>query len=214
MLSEERNRLLTEVGPGTKMGALLRRYWHPIAAVAELDDAPTKPVRLLGEDLVLYKDLSGQYGLLERHCPHRSADLSYGIVEACGLRCNYHGWMFDETGACREQPFEDIDAPEIRFRDQIRIRAYKVEARAGLLWAYPGPEPAPLVPNWEPFTWANGFVQIVFATVPCNWFQCQENSIDPVHFEWMHDNWGARLTGGMAMHRAISSWHSTSSSMA
>ena len=118
-----------------------------------------------------------------------------GIVEAYGLRCNYHGWMFDETGACREQPFEDIDAPEIRFRDQIRIRAYRVEAKAGLLWAYLGPEPAPLVPNWEPFCWNNGFVQIVFATVPCNWFQCQENSIDPVHFEWMHDNWGARLKG-------------------
>ena len=195
MLSDERNRLLCEVGPGTKMGDLLRRYWQPIAAVSELDDVPTKAVRLLGEDLVLYKDLSGRYGLLERHCPHRSADLSYGIVEDCGLRCNYHGWMFASDGTCLEQPFEDIDAPHIRFREQIHIKAYPVEAKAGLLWAYLGPEPAPLVPNWEPFTWANGFVQIVFATVPCNWFQCQENSIDPVHFEWMHDNWGARLKG-------------------
>jgi 5,5'-dehydrodivanillate O-demethylase len=195
MLSDERNRLLCEVGPGTRMGALLRRYWQPIAAVSELDDAPTKPVRLLGEDLVLYKDLSGCYGLLDRHCPHRSADLSYGIVEDCGLRCNYHGWMFAADGTCLEQPFEDTDAPHIRFRDQIRIKSYRVEAKAGLLWAYLGPEPAPLVPNWEPFTWGNGFVQIVFATVPCNWFQCQENSIDPVHFEWMHDNWGARLKG-------------------
>jgi len=144
MLSAERNRLLTAVGPGTPMGTLLRRYWQPVAAVAEFDDTPTKPVRLFGEDLVLYKDLSGHYGLLERHCPHRSADLSYGIVEACGLRCSYHGWMFDSAGACREQPFEDLDAPEIRFRDQIRIRAYRVEAKAGLLWAYLGPEPAPL----------------------------------------------------------------------
>ena len=82
MLSEARNKLLTEVGPGTPMGELLRRYWQPIAAVAELDDNPAKPVRLLGEDLVLYKDLSGRYGLVERHCPHRSADLSYGMVEA------------------------------------------------------------------------------------------------------------------------------------
>ena len=195
MLSEARNRLLTEVGPGTQMGALLRRYWQPIAAVSELADGATKPVRLLGEDLVLYKDLSGCYGLLDRHCPHRSADLSYGIVEACGLRCSYHGWRFDETGTCREQPFEDIDAPEVRFRDQIRIQAYRVQAKAGLIWAYLGPDPAPLLPNWEPFTWANGFVQIVFSVVPCNWFQCQENSIDPVHFEWMHDNWGRRLEG-------------------
>ena len=195
MLSEARNRLLTEVGPGTQMGALLRRYWQPIAAVSELADGATKPVRLLGEDLVLYKDLSGCYGLLDRHCPHRSADLSYGIVEVCGLRCSYHGWRFDETGTCREQPFEDIDAPEVRFRDRIRIQAYRVQAKAGLIWAYLGPDPAPLLPNWEPFTWANGFVQIVFSVVPCNWFQCQENSIDPVHFEWMHDNWGRRLEG-------------------
>ena len=195
MLSDARNRLLCEVGPGTPMGNLMRRYWQPIAAVAELDDHPTKPVRLFGEDLVLYRDGAGTYGLVERHCPHRSADLSYGIVEACGLRCNYHGWRFDERGACLEQPFEDTDAPEIRFRERIRITAYPVQALAGLIWAYLGPEPAPLVPNWEPFTWGNGFVQIVFSEVPCNWFQCQENSIDPVHFEWMHDNWGKRLKG-------------------
>jgi 5,5'-dehydrodivanillate O-demethylase len=193
MLSDARNRLLTEVGPDKPMGQLLRRYWHPVAAVAELDDHPTRPVRLLGEDLVLYRDLSGQYGLLERHCPHRSADLSYGIVEACGLRCNYHGWRFDAAGTCREQPFEDIDDPESRFREKVRIKAYKVQPLAGLLWAYLGPDPAPLVPNWEPFTWRNGHVQVVFSQVPCNWFQCQENSIDPVHFEWMHDNWGSRL---------------------
>jgi 5,5'-dehydrodivanillate O-demethylase oxygenase subunit len=196
MLSDARNRLLTEVGADKPMGALLRRYWHPVAAVAELDDNPTKPVRLMGEDLVLYRDRSGEYGLLDRHCPHRSADLSYGIVESCGLRCNYHGWRFDASGACLEQPFEDTDAPEIRFRDQIRIKSYKVQALAGLLWAYLGPEPASLLPNWEPFAWRNGFVQIVFSHVPCNWFQCQENSIDPVHFEWMHDNWGSRLKGG------------------
>lgn len=178
------------------MGDLMRRYWQPIAAVAELADNPVKPVRLFGEDLVLYQDLSGRYGLVERHCPHRSADLSYGMVEQCGLRCSYHGWRFDETGACREQPFEDTDAPEVGFRDRIRITAYPVEARAGLIWAYLGPSPAPLVPNWEPFTWDNGFVQIVFSVVPCNWMQCQENSIDPVHFEWLHDNWKGRATGG------------------
>ncbi|HEY1930962.1 MAG TPA: aromatic ring-hydroxylating dioxygenase subunit alpha [Acetobacteraceae bacterium] len=196
MLSEARNRLLTEVGQGTPMGGLMRRYWQPIAAVAELADNPVKPVRLFGEDLVLYKDLSGCYGLVERHCPHRSADLSYGMVETCGLRCSYHGWRFDETGACREQPFEDIDAPEVAFRDRIRITAYPVEAKGGLIWAYLGPSPVPLVPNWEPFTWENGFVQIVLSVVPCNWLQCQENSIDPVHFEWLHDNW----KGGSAGH--------------
>src|SRR5262245_65950554 len=92
MLTEDANRALTEVGPGTRMGALLRRYWMPIAACTELDDHPVKAVRLLGADLVLYKDGSGHYGLVDRHCAHRRADLSYRVVEASGLRCRYHGW--------------------------------------------------------------------------------------------------------------------------
>ena len=195
MLSEEQNKALTQVGAGTPMGELLRRYWMPIAAVAELDDHPTKPVRLLGENLVLYKDKAGNYGLVDRHCPHRRADLSYGWADDCGLRCHYHGWLWDHTGRCLQQPFEETAHPEARFKDRVRIKAYPVEAKAGLLWAYLGPPPAPLVPTWEPFTWANGFVQIVFSEVPCNWFQCQENSIDPVHFEWLHSNWSRALGG-------------------
>jgi len=195
MLSHEQNKALTEVGPGTRMGTLLRRYWMPIAAVAELDDTPTKPVRLMGEDLVLYKDKRGTFGLLDRHCAHRRADLSYGIVEECGLRCNYHGWHYDERGTCLAQPFEEVAHPEARYKDRIKLKAYPVEAKAGLLWAYLGPEPAPLVPTWEPFTWTNGFVQIVFAEVPCNWLQAQENSIDPVHFEWLHGNWSRAMHG-------------------
>jgi 5,5'-dehydrodivanillate O-demethylase len=194
MLDARNNRLLTEVGAGTPMGGLLRRYWMPIGAESEFDDRNTvKPVRLLGEDLTLYRDLSGAYGLVDRHCPHRRADLSYGFVEQCGLRCNYHGWLFDESGRCTEQPYEDAASPEAQFKEKIRVKAYPVQAKAGLLWAYLGPQPAPLVPEWEPFTWKNGFVQIVFAEVPCNWFQCQENSIDPLHFEWMHMNWTVRL---------------------
>ena len=121
------------------MGELLRRYWAPIGAVAELDDNPIKPIRLMNEDLVLYKDLSGQYGLVDRHCPHRRADLSYGWVEECGLRCNYHGWLWDESGACAHQPFEEISHPDARFKERVHIKAYPVEAKAGLLWAYMGP---------------------------------------------------------------------------
>ena len=195
MLSEEQNRTLTRVGAGTPMGELLRRYWMPIAAVSELDASPTKPVRLMGEDLVLYRDRQGTYGLLDRHCAHRRADLSYGFVENCGLRCNYHGWLYGESGQCLAQPFEEVAHPEARYKDKIRLKAYPVEAKAGLLWAYLGPPPAPLVPTWEPFTWDNGFVQIVFSEVPCNWLQCQENSIDPVHFEWLHGNWSRVLRG-------------------
>ncbi|MBV9120299.1 MAG: aromatic ring-hydroxylating dioxygenase subunit alpha [Chloroflexi bacterium] len=195
MLSEEQNAIISQTGAGTLMGDLLRRYWIPFAAVTELDDDPVKAVRLLGEDLVLYRDRDGHYGLLDRHCPHRRADLSYGWVEQCGLRCNYHGWIWDHLGNCTGQPFEEVAHPDGHFKDKVTIKAYKVEAKAGLLWAYIGPAPVPLVPTWEPFTWSNGFVQIVFSKIPCNWFQCQENSIDPVHFEWLHDNWSLELRG-------------------
>jgi 5,5'-dehydrodivanillate O-demethylase len=195
MLEEDKNRLLTQVGPGTPMGNLMRRYWHPIAAVGEFDEKPVKAVRLMGEDLTLYRDLSGTYGLVDRHCPHRRADLSYGFVEKCGLRCNYHGWAFDETGQCIEQPYEQMADPTSDYHTRIRIKAYKAQAHAGMVWAYMGPEPAPLLPNWELFNYPNGFKQIVFCEVPCNWLQGQENSIDPVHFEWMHDNWSVRLKG-------------------
>lgn len=195
MLSEAKNKLLTQVGPGTPMGDYLRRYWFPIAATAEFDDKNVKPIRLLGEDLTLYKDLSGTYGLVDRHCPHRRADLSYGYVEKTGLRCNYHGWLMNETGACIEQPFEDTVNPNNRLKERCSTKAYPVRALRGLLWAYMGPQPAPELPVYEAFTWENGFVEVVTADIPCNWFQCQENSIDPVHFEWMHDNWSIRQKG-------------------
>jgi 5,5'-dehydrodivanillate O-demethylase len=201
MLTEEQNRQLTRVGSGTPMGELLRRYWHPIAGVAEFDgEDRIRPVRLFGEDLVLYRDKSGVFGLVDRRCPHRRADLAYGFVEQCGLRCNYHGWRFDADGRCLEQPYEDVANPTGRFRDKIRIASYPVAVKAGMVWAYMGPAPAPLLPDWEPFSWENGFVQVVLAEIPCNWLQCQENSIDPVHFEWMHMNWGRRLRAPDSAH--------------
>jgi len=195
LLTAEKNELLTRVGPGTPMGELLRRYWQPIGGASELDTNPIKPLRLLGEDLVVYRDLNGRYGLVDRHCPHRRADLSYGWVEEAGIRCSYHGWLMNETGRCIEQPYEDTTLPRPTAKERCATKAYPVKERAGLLWAYLGPLPAPELPEWEPFTWANGFREVVLADVPCNWFQCQENSIDPVHFEWMHDNWSTRLRG-------------------
>jgi 5,5'-dehydrodivanillate O-demethylase len=195
MLTEEQNVLLTRVGPGTPMGDLLRRYWMPVAGVSEFEKLSIKPLRLFGEDLVLYRDMSGTFGLVDRHCPHRRADLSYGFVEDCGIRCNYHGWRFDEAGNCLEQPFEDVANPDANFKAKVHVTAYPVETKGGLVWAYMGPRPAPLLPDWEPFSWPNGFVQIITSVIPCNWLQCQENSIDPVHFEWMHRNWSVRLKG-------------------
>jgi 5,5'-dehydrodivanillate O-demethylase len=194
MITVEENQLLMQVGPGTPVGELMRRYWQPVAAVAELDDNPVKQVRLMGEDLVLYRDKSGTYGLLELHCPHRRADLSYGFVEDCGLRCNYHGWAFNEQGDCIEQPFEEVAHPEANFKDKVKIRAYKVEAKAGMLWAYMGPDPAPCLWDWDIYH-EQGFKQVIFTYIPCNWLQCQENSIDPVHFEWLHSNWSQKLRG-------------------
>jgi 5,5'-dehydrodivanillate O-demethylase len=160
----------------------------PVAAVTDMTSGTVRPVRLFGEDLVLYRDRDQNLGLIERHCAHRSADLSYGFVESCGIRCAYHGWKFDDRGRCTEQPYEEIAAPEAGFKERTALRAYPTQLRAGLVWAYLGPDPAPLVPDWEPFSWENGFRQIVFAHIPCNWFQCQENSVDPVHFEWLHMN--------------------------
>lgn len=194
MLSKEENELLTRIGPGTPMGDLMRRYWQPIAAVAEMGETPTKAVRLMGEDLALYKDLSGTYGLVDLHCPHRRADLSYGMVEECGLRCNYHGWAFNEKGDCISQPFEELAHPEAHFKDRIKIKAYPVQAKAGLLWAYLGPSPAPELWDWDIYH-KNGFKTIVFGEIPCNWLQCAENDIDPVHFEWLHSNWSQYLRG-------------------
>src|SRR5438105_815078 len=176
------------------MGELLRRYWMPVAAVAELDDEPTKQIRLMGEDLALYKDRSGAYGCLDLHCPHRRADLSYGMVEECGLRCNYHGWAFNERGDCIDQPFEQVAHPDANFKDRIKIKAYKVKPLAGLLWVYMGPDPVPELWDWDLFH-QTGYKQIVFSQIDCNWLQCAENDIDPVHFEWLHSNWAQDVRG-------------------
>ena len=124
-LTVEQNRRLTEVGPGTPMGALLRRYWHPVAAESEFvagvspGYGATKAVRILGEDLVLYRTTAGEYGLIEPHCPHRQAGLVHGYGEADGLRCSYHGWKYGLDGRCLEQPFEDavVGADANRFKD-------------------------------------------------------------------------------------------------
>jgi 5,5'-dehydrodivanillate O-demethylase len=200
MLSTQDNELLTRVGPGTPMGDLMRMYWHPIAAAQELEDSPfrTKEVTLLGEELVLYKDRSGNYGLIERFCSHRRVNLAIGVVEDDGLRCQYHGWKFDAAGACVEQPFEDTMHPEAAFRAKCGLKGYPVQEMAGLLFAYLGPQPAPLFPMWEPYTWKEVVRDIAIVELPCNWLQCQENSLDPVHNEWLHAYYSqhvARISG-------------------
>jgi 5,5'-dehydrodivanillate O-demethylase oxygenase subunit len=188
MLSREENELLTQVGPGTPMGELLRRYWYPIAASSELIEKPTKAVRVLGEDLVLYRDKQGRPGLIGPQCAHRRMSMLLGIPEEDGLRCAYHGWLYDRAGKCLEQPYEQAEDPGSTFKDRIRVLAYPVEELGGLVFAYLGPEPRPLVPRWELLVRDGVLRDIGAAIIPCNWLQIMENSLDPVHVEWLHQH--------------------------
>jgi len=183
MLSAAMNEKLTQVGSGTPMGTLLRRYWYPIAGVSELKRNPTKRVRLLGEDLVLYQDRSGTIGLLEASCAHRRVNLLFGIPEDVGLRCPYHGWLYDETGQCKEMPAEADDST---FASRVQLQSYPVQVHKGLVFAYLGPTPVPLLPSWGPWQADDVLWDIGLAEVPCNWLQIMENSLDPVHTEWLH----------------------------
>jgi 5,5'-dehydrodivanillate O-demethylase len=186
MLTQEENELLTSVGPGTPGGKLLRRYWHVVAAASDLtEEKPKRKVRVLGEDLVLYRDRSGTYGLVAEHCSHRGASLYYGFVEDDGIRCAYHGWKYDACGKCLEQPFE---SPEAGFKEKISHPAYPVKKLAGLLFAYMGPpEKKPLLPKWDILVRKDGVRKLdVYQVLRCNWLQAMENSVDPVHTYYLH----------------------------
>ena len=196
MLTQEQNDRCSRVGAGTPMGELMRRWWHPVAATAELLERPTKAVRILGEDLVLYRTPSGEYGTTAQRCPHRAMDMLYGIPEQDGLRCAYHGWLFDREGQCIEQPAEP---PGSRFKDKVRIGAYPALELGGLIWTYLGPAPAPLLPRWDLLVWGNVTKQISTAVLPCNWLQCVDNGLDQTHVEHLHGYYGtfaARQHGG------------------
>ena len=185
MLTVEENERLTRVGPGTPMGNLLRRYWHPVGGVAEMDERWTLPVRILGEDLVLFKNRTGAFGLIGAACPHRRASLLYGIPTDDGIRCPYHGWKFDGSGRCLEQPNEP---PESNFKDKVSLAGYPVQEMGGLLWAYLGPQPAPLIPRYDGFVIEGTIRHCGRAVINCNWLQIMENSVDPLHTEWLHGN--------------------------
>ena len=184
MLTPEQQETLTRVGAGTPAGELLRRYWFPIAASVELRAAAALPVRLLGEDLALFRTGDGALGLLDARCPHRGASLAYGVVDDCSLRCAYHGWRFDAAGTCLEVPA--LRGDDARLRERARTRAYPVQELGGLVFAYLGPEPAPLLPRYDLFVWEGVLRDIGRALVPCNWLQIMENSVDPTHLEWLH----------------------------
>jgi phenylpropionate dioxygenase-like ring-hydroxylating dioxygenase large terminal subunit len=199
---------LTEVGPGAPMGELLRRYWHPIGLVGDASDTPRR-VRVLGEDLILFRDGAGRAGLLHPRCAHRGASLYYGRVEADGIRCCYHGWLFDTEGRCLEQPCE----PELGAATCGKVRQphYPVEERYGLIFAYMGPpDRKPALPRYDVLeTLGEGeFVEADDssigsggpAIVPCNWLQHYENVLDPFHVPVLHGSFsGAQFTARMGV---------------
>src|SRR5581483_5740506 len=184
MLSQEQNDLLTRTGKGTPGGALLRCYWQPAALAEELppDGAPI-PIRLLGEDLVLFRDEHGEIGLLGLRCPHRGTDLSYGRIEDGGLRCLYHGWLFDRAGNCLEQPGEPADST---FKDKIRHTAYPCREVGGVILAYLGDGEPPLVPDYEFLRAPEERRYCTKLLNDCNYLQGNEGNIDPQHLSFLH----------------------------
>src|SRR5579875_2693326 len=186
MLSGEDNELLTRVGPGTAMGATMRRYWIPALLAREVaaPDGPPVRVRLLGEDLVAFRDSEGRIGLLAEACPHRGASLYFGRNEAGGLRCVYHGWKFDVSGRCLEQMNEP---PEHCFAHKVRITAYPTLELGGLIWAYLGP--AGQMPPPPRFAWTQAPAShrhVSKVIQECNWLQALEGGLDTSHAPILH----------------------------
>ena len=184
---------LTEVGAGTPMGELMRRYWHPIGLAADAGAEPRR-VKVLGEDLILFRDGCGRPGLVHPNCVHRGASLYYGRVEAEGLRCCYHGWLFDVQGRCRDQPCEPDGG---RLKDNVRQPWYPLQERYGLVFAYLGPpERKPLLPLYdvleelEPGETIEADDSSIGGggppIIPCNWLQHWENVVDSFHVPILH----------------------------
>ncbi len=179
---------LTRVGPGTPCGELMRRYWQPVCLSADLKDLP-KPVQILGEDLIAFRDGQGRAGLLFFRCSHRGASLEYGRIEERGLRCCYHGWLYDVEGKVLEMPLEPAGNP---FLSQIQHPCYPVREFGGLVFAYMGPlDKTPEFPIYDVWKNQGGALKArmgprVGGPVNCNWLQAEENLMDALHTFWLH----------------------------
>ena len=185
MLSEADNKLITEVGPGTPMGSLLREYWMPALLSTEIEaDGDPVRMRLLGEDLVAFRDTEGKVGILGAHCPHRRAELFLGRNEESGLACVYHGWKFDVTGRCVLMPNEP---PESTFKERVQATAYATSERNGVIWIYMGSRATP--PRLPHFGWSlapESHSLIDKRYQSCNWVQALEGGIDHTHTGFLH----------------------------
>jgi len=184
VISAEQNDLMTRVGKGTPAGALLRRYWQPVAISDELEGPrPVRPVRLMGQDFVLFRDEAGKLGLLDRDCPHRGADLAFGRLEDGGLRCPFHGWLFSVEGKCLDMPAEPVGS---KLCSRIRQASYPVVERSGIIFAYIGEGEPPAFPDFDCFV-APGTHTFAFkGLLECNWLQALEVGIDPAHASYLH----------------------------
>ena len=175
---------LTRVGPGTPCGEYLRRFWQPVILANELGELPRR-LRILGEDLVAFRDKSGAIGLLELHCPHRGTSLEFGLIADKGIRCCYHGWLFDADGTILETPGEPADST---LKDRLFHGAYPVREHQGLVFAYMGPpDKQPDFPILDTYD-LPGYRQMARAPTlwECNWLQVKENSMDPAHLAFLH----------------------------
>jgi phenylpropionate dioxygenase-like ring-hydroxylating dioxygenase large terminal subunit len=175
---------LTHIGPGTPCGEYFRRYWQPICFSDDLHNLPLR-VRILGEDLVVFRDFRGQVGLLELHCPHRGTSLEYGLISDRGIRCCYHGWLFDVDGTILETPGEPTDST---LKDRLCHGAYPTHEYNGIVFAYMGPsDQQPPLPIYDSYT-RPGYRLIPGQKYyyPCNWLQILENAMDPVHTAFLH----------------------------
>ena len=179
---------LTHIGPGTVMGEYLRRFWHPVCMSEDLADLP-KAIRIMGEDLVAFRDGSGRTGVLHRHCSHRGTSLEYGIVAERGLRCCYHGWLFDADGTILETPGEP---PGSRLKGSFRHGAYPTREEGGLVFAYMGPpESRPDFPVFDGYDLWNTRMKSFEVTMPCNWLQVTDNYVDPIHSMFLHSSYAS-----------------------
>lgn len=184
MISASQNQRLTQVTAGTPGGQLMRRFWQPCALIEELEGKrPVKPVRLLGENFVLFRDEQGQLGLLDRDCPHRGADLAFGRLEDGGLRCAFHGWLFDTKGDCLQTPAEPKGS---KLCNHIKQRSYPVVERSGIIFAYLGEDQPPPFPAFDCFQAPDTHVFAFKGLMECNWLQALEVGIDPAHASFLH----------------------------
>ncbi len=176
------NELLTRVGPGTKMGDVLRRYWWPVWFTEQVERKPV-PVRLLGEDFILFRQPDGKLGMLERFCAHRRVSMEYGRVEDGGIRCCYHGWKYDCSGQCVDQPMEPAGG---KLKSEVTMKAYPVEEAGGLVFAYIGPQPTPVLPQFDLLYRDVGLTVCGADEEHCNWLQRAENIVDQHHLGVLH----------------------------